>query len=304
MVRPAQRKFFAHRPRRDATMRVFIDGSRGLDSSLGRMLAVLDLFSDDAAVWTVDDIAARLGYTRATAYRYVGELCEAGLLMRVAKGALALGPRIIELDRQIRQRDPLFTVAEPAMRALLRPDCGQVILLCDLFRDRVLCTHQLSNGADLALSYTRGRPMPLFRGATAKAILASLPERRLARLYLENQAEIAAAKLGRTYPDFLAALKAIRRAGHVITHAEVDPSVVGIGVPLFGGDGAVIGSLSLVFPAARYPQRREAQLVAELGRAAETIRAELGRLAQQPATRRRSRASPQAGASRRKATRE
>jgi len=257
-----------------------------LKSSLARMLGVIDLFSEEIPVWTVDHVAAKLGYTRATAYRYVGELCDAGLLMRVAQGAYSLGPRIIELDRQIRHRDPLLTIGERAMRALLAPDRGQVILLCDLFRDRVLCTHQMSNGTDLALSYTRGRPMPLFRGATAKAILAFLPERRLARLYLQNQAEIAAARLGRTYEEFVAALKAIRRDGHVVTHAEVDRSVVGIGVPLFGGERSVIGSLSIVFPKERYPQRQEAQLVADLKRAAETIRAELARLAQHPRQRR------------------
>jgi len=246
------------------------------------MLGVIDLFSEQAPVWTVDDIAAKRAYTRATAYRYVGELCDAGLLMRVAQGAYSLGPRIIELDRQIRHRDPLLTVGERAMRKLLEPDRGQVVLLCDLFRDRVLCTHQLSNGTDLALSYTRGRPMPLFRGATAKAILAYLPERRLARLYLQNQGEISQAGLGRTYDEFLAALKAIRREGHVVTHAEVDRSVVGIGVPLFGGERSVIGSLSIVFPAERYPRRKEAQLAADLKGTAETIGTELARLAQAP----------------------
>ena len=70
------------------------------------MLSVLDAFSEDAPIWTVDNIAAALGYTRATAYRYVGGLCDAGLLTRVAQGAYALGPRIIELDRQIQRCDP------------------------------------------------------------------------------------------------------------------------------------------------------------------------------------------------------
>jgi DNA-binding IclR family transcriptional regulator len=124
--------------------------------------------------------------------------------------------------------------------------------------------------------------MPLFRGATAKAILAYLPERRLARLYLQNQSEIARAGLGRSYDAFLAALKAIRREGHVVTHAEVDRSVVGIGVPLFDGERSVIGSLSIVFPEAQYPRREEPQLVAALKRTAESIRAELARLAQAP----------------------
>lgn len=255
-----------------------------MSSSLARMLAVIDLFAGDAALWTVEDIAARLGYTRATAYRYVGELCDAGLLMRVAQGAYALGPRIIELDRHIRHRDPLYAIGGRVMQALLAPDRGQVALLCSLFRDRVLCTHQVSKGSALALSYTRGRPMPLFRGATSKAILAWLPPRRLARLYDENRAEIARARLGGTREEFLAALREIRRQGYAVTRAEVDTGVVGIGVPLISGDRSVIGSLSIVFPRERYPAASEARLAAELRRAAQAIGDELARLAQ-PASR-------------------
>jgi DNA-binding IclR family transcriptional regulator len=251
-----------------------------MKSSLARMLGVLDLFSEDRPVWTVDQAAGALELTRATAYRYVGELCDAGLLMRVAQGAYSLGPRIIELDRQIRQRDPVATIGARVLRGLLAPDRGQVILLCDLFRDKVLCTHQMSDGSRLALSYTRGRPMPLFRGATAKAILAYLPQRRLIQLYVQNQAEVARAGLGRSYDEFVASLKAIRRRGYAVSHAEVDPSVVGIGVPLFGGGRSVMGSLSIVFPSDRYPRRQETQLAAELNRAAETLSAELARLAE------------------------
>ena len=246
------------------------------------MLGVLDLFSSGEPVLTVDAAAGALGLTRATAYRYVGELCAAGLLMRVAQGAYSLGPRIIELDRQIREHDPLQSIGAPVLRKLLAPDRGQVILLCDLFRDKVLCTHQMSNGTSLALSYTRGRPMPLFRGATAKAILANLPQRRLLQLYVKDPLEVARAGLGRTYDDFVAALRAIRQQGYAVSHAEVDPDVVGIGVPLYGGGRAVIGSLSIVFPAGRYPRRQEARLAADLCSASAALGAELARHAAPP----------------------
>jgi DNA-binding IclR family transcriptional regulator len=246
------------------------------------MLSVLDAFSEGAPIWTVDNIAAALGYTRATAYRYVGGLCDAGLLTRVAQGAYALGPRIIELDRQIQRCDPLLSIAEPAIQDLLRPNRGQVVLLCSLFRETVLCVHLAGHDKALAVSYARGRPMPLFHGATSKVILACLPERRLTRLFAGHQAEIRKAGLGRTREEFLAALKSIRRQGCSITHAEVDSGVVGVAVPVFGGEGAVIGSLSVVFSEARFPERQTDLVIAALKRAADTIRAALARFAQTP----------------------
>lgn len=248
-------------------------------SSLARMLAVVDLFSAAAPLWTVERIAARLGYTRATAYRYVGGLCEAGFLSRIAQGAYALGPRIVELDREMRLGDPLLRGAERVMPALLRPDFGQLALLCSLFRDRVLCIHQLGRDRALTLSYSRGRPMPLFRGATSKAILAYLPDRRLARLFQNHRRQIREAGLGRTRAEFMQSLRAIRRQGYSVTRAEVDAGVVGVAVPLFGAERGVIGSLSVVFPAARFPQRRLETLVARLRRAADSMHAALKRRA-------------------------
>jgi DNA-binding IclR family transcriptional regulator len=251
-----------------------------METSLGRMLSVLDTFSEKAPIWTVDGIAGAYGYTRATAYRYVGELCDAGLLTRVAQGAYALGPRIIELDRQIQRSDPLLHVAESVMQGLLHPDHGQVVLLCSLFRDEVLCVHQAARDKTLALSYTRGRPMPLFRGATSKVMLGWLPERRLTRLFLDHQDEIRKAGLGRTREEFLAALKAIRRQGYAITRGEVDASVVGVAVPLFGGERTVLGSLSAVYSQGRFPERRTDATIAQLKQAADAIRDGLARYAE------------------------
>lgn len=249
------------------------------------MLSVIDLFANGTPVWTVDDIAATRGLTRATSYRYVGELCDAGLLTRVARGAYALGPKVIELDRQIRLRDPLLVVGERVMQELLRPNRGQVVLLCGLYRDKVLCIQQAGHDRKLSLSYARGRPMPLFSGATSKVILAWLPERRLSRIFLEQRPEIRKTGLGRTKEKFLASMKLIRRRGVAVSRAEVDPGVIGVAVPIFSGERSVIGSLSIVFPQKRYPRRREAEVVADLRLAAETIRADLAKLAESPKAR-------------------
>lgn len=273
-----------------------------METSLGRMLKVLDTFSETAPIWTVDGIAETYGYTRATTYRYVGELCDAGLLTRVAQGAYALGPRIIELDRQMQRSDPLLHVAENVMQDLLHPDRGQVVLLCSLFRDEVLCVHQTGKDKALALSYTRGRPMPLFRGATSKVMLGWLPERRLTRLYLDHQDEIRKAGLGRTHEEFVASLKAIQRQGYALSRGEVDPGVIGIGVPLLGSERAVIGSLSVVFSEHRFPERAVAATVAQLMKAAEAIRDGLARyavVAQPPSAAARSKRSRSATTKRR-----
>lgn len=216
-------------------------------SSLERLLSILDLYSEGEPIWTLEEIIRETGYARSTAYRYVKELCDSGLLISIGKGAHVLGPRIIEFDRLIRNTDPLLIAAQKIMPDLHQEFGGGVLLLSSLYGDKVLCIHQEPLVTDFSVSYTRGRPMPLFYGATAKIILANLPERKLLKLFHNHQIEIAKAGLGEQWEDFKQQLAAMRHAGYCISKGEVDPGATGIGTAIFADDNSVIGSLTQVY---------------------------------------------------------
>ncbi len=215
-------------------------------SSLERLLSILDLYTEAEPVWTLEEIASEMGFTRSTTYRYVKELCDSGLLLSIGKGAHVLGPRIIEFDRQIRNCDPLVAAANDVLPARIGSRNPGLFLVCSLYGEKVLCIHQEPVISDFSVSYTRGRPMPLFYGATAKVILAYLPERRLSKLFLNHRLEISKAGLGDEWDEFRANLKAIRQAGYVVSRGEVDPGYYALGVPIIAGENKVIGSLTLV----------------------------------------------------------
>jgi DNA-binding IclR family transcriptional regulator len=226
---------------------------RRSESSGDRLLSVLELFSDDQPAWTAEEAAQRLQTSVPTAYRYFKSLAKVGLIDPSSRAGYTLGPAIIEMDRQIRLRDPLLSVGRRVMEDLIRysPE-GSAILLCRVFQDRVICIHQVVGpGPQVQVSYERGRPMPLFRGATAKVVLANLPARTLRRLFEEHTKEIKAAGLGQNLEEFKKTLGAIRRTGVCVTRGEVDPGRAGIAAPIFSTDGSVLGSLSSVLPAYR-----------------------------------------------------
>ena len=83
------------------------------------MLGLLDVFTREAPSWSADALIHAAGISRSTAYRYIRALSAAGLLSAVADGHYVLGPRITELDRQIRQCDPLYNAAGPIMKRLV-----------------------------------------------------------------------------------------------------------------------------------------------------------------------------------------
>jgi DNA-binding IclR family transcriptional regulator len=159
-----------------------------------------------------------------------------------------LGPAIIQYDRQIQLTDPLLRAAKPIMARLLQfAPPHTTVLLCRLFRQTVLCIHEtLDLPGTTPISYARGRPMPLFRGATSKIMLPYLPPRDLRRVYDSDPREAAA--IGPSWAEFRAAISRIRKAGYAVTHAEIDPGNIGIGVAILDEARRPIGSLSYVIP--------------------------------------------------------
>lgn len=211
-------------------------------STLRSTLTVLSLFSAEESVWTADGMIERLGLSRPTAYRYVRELVSEGFLVRVAAGCYALGPRIIALDYQIRQSDPLLKAGLPVIHGLVAAT-GCDIGLIGLYGEEIVTTHQQHGIERLPLSFGRGRPMPLFRGAGSKIIVANFPSAKLKRLYAAHASDAQLNGMGADWDSFKRSMAAIRRAGHARSQGELDAEFVGVAAPVFNADGEILGSV-------------------------------------------------------------
>ncbi len=219
-------------------------------STSDRLLSVLTLFTLERPQWGVEEAAKELGLAVSTAYRYFRSLSEAGIITSYLHGRYVLGPAIIQYDRQLRLQDPLLKVATPIMDELTpRLPSNCLLLLCRLYHEHVMCIHQgYAQVPPFAVSYERGRPMPLSRGAASKVILAHLPTRFLRAFHARHAGELRE-RLGADWPNVRAALRTIRAAGVHVTQSELDPGMMGIAAPLFAPESAVIGSISIVLPA-------------------------------------------------------
>jgi DNA-binding IclR family transcriptional regulator len=249
------------------------------------MLAILDLFTEEAPAWTAETLIEQLGYSRPTGYRYVRELCAAGLLRRSAGGRYVLGTRVIELDYQIRVTDPALIAGRRVMRELAQ-ETGCDVMLASLFGDHVVTIHQEHGTEGVTATYGRGRRLPLYRGTLSKTILAWLPRARLRRLYEADPKAAAKAGLGRSFEALVERLKAIRAAGFSTTRGELDPGLVGTSVPVRVDPAQPPGSLGLVMSRQRFSLTDESLIVSRLRAAADRITAALPDDAASPGARR------------------
>ena len=246
-----------------------------LDSSSERVLGLLDLFTLEKPEWTVDMLVDHQGLAKATIYRYVKALVDTGFLAPAGSGAYSLGPRFIEMDRQIRIADPLLQIAPAVMQetsALFHG--GQ--LLSRFYSSRVLCIHETFDDDRIQSSFERGRPFSLFLGAPSRIILANFPVYQLQRLFLFHSEEIAEAKLGNNWAEFRDRMKAIRKTGYAVA-SDIDKTLIGVSAPIFRGQDSITASLCLV----RVRKETSEQQIEELGQIAIDAAARISRHLQQ-----------------------
>lgn len=224
----------------------------GATSALTRLLQILDLFTLERPTVRVDEVVQTFGIVQSTAYRYLRELCDVGLLAQQGKGSYSLGRRIVELERLLQQSDPLLLAGKPVMEDL-RADCrNRAFLLCAYYKDSALCVYKVGpdeiqfRGAPMKIMRDRGTLLPLFSGAGSQVILASLPPHQIKSLYLANGRLIADAGMGDSWKAFRGYLGNIRKQGFAETIGKMNPGMHSIAVPIVRADGKVAGSLLML----------------------------------------------------------
>lgn len=245
-------------------------------SSPRRVLAILDLFTEENPIWQPDNINAALGYSRPTGYRYVKELVEAGLLQKVSAGHYSLGGRIIALDYQLRQTDPVLFAADPVMRELASKTKFDAALSVMFAGPQVIDVHRVNAEKNLHLSYGRGRPRPLFLAASPKVLLAHLPRSSLKKIYEIHAKEISSNRMGNTWQEFLSMLTKIRKDGFYRSQGELESGLGAVAVPVFNAESDCVAALALVGSVQRFDSALESFLLSKLQEASAAIRLSLG----------------------------
>lgn len=220
-------------------------------SSLKRALAVLDLFTGERPAWTAEEIALHLDYSLPTVYRYARELSEMGLLRGESGAHFVLGPKIIELDYQLRIGDPLLNAARESMHRLAE-GTGFDVVLVTVCGGHIVTVHQEFGTEGINASYGRGRRMPLFRGAMSKCLLAALPRPQLRKLYNQYAQQGWNAGDLPSWDTLLEQAKRIRHEGYAVTMGELDQDNVGLAVPLANSGHKVVAALGFIMSQRRF----------------------------------------------------
>jgi len=229
-----------------------------------RVLALMLAFSADKNTLTARDLAAATGIALPSVYRYITLLRETGLLAGDERGSYRLSARLIGLARAAEAAESIIDIADPVMHALAA-ETGETVILVRLIARSAVCVHRVQSGQRLRISFEPGQPLSLYRGASARLLLAGLPSEQR-REYLEP--------LAKRDPEAAARLEAkvaqAGRDGYAISEEELERGVFAVSAPIVHGK-RMIAVITVPSPLVRAPASLQEKLLDQVRAAAQEI---------------------------------
>jgi DNA-binding IclR family transcriptional regulator len=220
---------------------------------LERAIRIMDVLAHTPGA-SIRDLTGRLGIPRSTVYRLINTLTVNGLVVPEGDQGFALGPRLVQLARGVRQGADLVATVRPVMDDLARAlSCSVKLSVLD---DETALVVAVSQGPQTySVSTQVGRRFPLHAGAASKVLAAwQDPEARawLSRplAKLTEQTITDPAILTRHLAD-------VRRSGYARDQGEYARGVNAIAYPVMASEGQCVASLSIPYLVGLDPDTEE-----------------------------------------------
>jgi IclR family transcriptional regulator, acetate operon repressor len=252
---------------------------------LDRTAAILRLFLQEHADWTLAKITEAVALPKPTVHRLLRALCEHEILCKSeAHGSYGLGPLALALGAAAIGRNRLRQLGQPVLRKLAA-HTGESALMFELAptRDAAICIEQIESSHGLRLVSNVGARLPLFAGASSRVILAFMPDDEIAAVIAAMPKTRRAAPLSRK--ELEREIQWTRRQGYAQSFEETSPGACGIAAPLLAV-GGVVGCLTIAGPTTRLTRARLIELAPMLITAASQLSTRLGRAPPKPTPRR------------------
>ncbi len=246
--------------------------------SLRKAAEILARFTRESPTPAAAEIIRALRLPRSTGYRFIRAMTELGFLDRdPSTDRLRPGLSFIQLGHLAQEQFELVQVARPFMEELAR-ETQETVLLPFLRNIRAYCAEKVESTQRIRLSFDRGASLPLHAGASAKILLAQLPDEEVQRIIRRAGLPKYTANTITSPARLKQELAEIRQRGYATSYEEVDPGAWAISAPILGSPDGTIAGLTISGPLQRLTPKVEADWIDAVCRMAARISAKLGHI--------------------------
>ena len=225
-------------------------GDRDYVGALASGLEVLQAFDAEHPRMTLSEVAARTEMDRAKARRFLLTLHALGFVKRSGR-QFELTPRVLQLGYAYQASNQYRAVIQQYLEDITA-ELGESSSLAVLDGDDVVYVVRSSARHRLmAITLSVGTRLPAAYTSMGRVLLAQLPEAELAAFLARVKLEPYTAS-SITRSDVLEKdIVKVREQGYSIVDQELDSGLRSVAVPVFAGNGELLGAINISTNAAR-----------------------------------------------------
>jgi DNA-binding IclR family transcriptional regulator len=227
------------------------DADSNVSATALKALAVLDLMGEQRKPLTVAEVAEQVGADRATAYRMLMTLVQAGYVRRDAGAKLyRLSFKILSLARHLVGEDERANQILATLRRISE-ETGETVHYSMLDHDAAVLVFRAKGTQRVAVDFQIGDRSPLHCSSIGKVLLAYQDARATEAVIDAGLARVAPNTI--TDPDHLRReVAAVQAQGYAYDDLEFAPDMRCLAVPVFENGGAVPGGIAISGPSSRF----------------------------------------------------
>lgn len=245
------------------------NGTRGDHvKALRHGLEILRMIGDDKPVISVSEMARKIGVHRSSASRLAATLHAMGFLTRATEvGHYRPGPELIRLGR-LAARD--IDLAEQALGPLRRlvEQTGETGHIGMLDGTEAVTIAVVDGWQTVRMHSHVNKRSPASCSSLGKSLLSGFPDEQIREMFDGRELPARTPTSITTLPGLLRELALIRQLGYARDNEELEPGLSCVAAPIRDADGAVVASLGLSGPAARFTPEVLAEVAAAVRQAA------------------------------------
>lgn len=219
--------------------------------TVGKALEVMDLVAGFARPVRFAELQAQSEFPKATLYRLVQTLVSQGMLsFDEDRQTYAPGIRLVRLAHSAWASSSLAPIARPHLDRLSEV-VEETVHLAQLDGGQVLYVDKRNATQPIEMYSQAGKVGPAYCTGVGKAMLAFLPEEKLAKAIRQQSFHQYTEHTLTTDESLRAVLGEIREQGYGFDREEHEPGIICVAMPILSRNGRVLGALSVTSSTSR-----------------------------------------------------
>jgi IclR family transcriptional regulator, KDG regulon repressor len=218
--------------------------------ALDRAFAVLDLLGESETPMGLAQVASSLQLHKSTAHRFLMVLERHRMVERTSGGKFRLGLRLFDFGNRAIEQYDLRERAQPHLRRLVA-ETEETAHLCILEQARVIYIDKIEPARSVRMITRIGASNPVHCTSVGKAMLAFLPEERIADILRRTRFERFTHRTIATPEALRVEIEKTHRRGYAVDDEELEEGLRCIAVPLLDAQRMPVAAVSVSGPSFR-----------------------------------------------------